>query len=30
LVRDAMTGVLQLNVPLAVDIGIAPSWLEAH
>jgi DNA polymerase-1 len=30
LVRDAMTGVLQLNVPLAVDIGVAPSWLEAH
>jgi DNA polymerase-1 len=30
LVREAMTGVMKLNVPLAVDIGVASSWLEAH
>ncbi|MCL1888455.1 MAG: DNA polymerase I [Kiritimatiellaeota bacterium] len=30
LVRDAMAGVMKLNVPIVVDIGIAPSWLEAH
>ncbi len=30
LIRHAMTSVLTLSVPLVVDIGIAPNWLQAH
>ncbi len=30
LLRDAMQGVLPLDVPLVVDVGSGASWLEAH
>jgi DNA polymerase-1 len=29
LVRDQMENVVQLEVPLVVDIGTGPNWLEA-
>jgi DNA polymerase I len=29
LVRDHMENVVQLQVPLVVDIGVGPNWLEA-
>ena len=28
-VREAMEGAIELNVPLVVDIGFGPSWAEA-
>jgi DNA polymerase-1 len=30
IVREEMTGVLDLKVPLQVHIGVGPNWLEAH
>jgi DNA polymerase-1 len=30
LVREAMSGALDLGVPLEVEIGVGGSWLEAH
>jgi DNA polymerase-1 len=29
LIRDKMEGVMDLDVPLTVDIGTGPNWLEA-
>ncbi|MBA3659619.1 MAG: DNA polymerase I, partial [Gemmatimonadales bacterium] len=29
LVREHMEGVIQLRVPLVVDIGVGPNWLDA-
>ncbi|MEP6473328.1 MAG: DNA polymerase, partial [Gemmatimonadota bacterium] len=29
LVRDAMAGAAVLNVPLVVDVGVGPNWLDA-
>ena len=28
-VREAMEGAIELNVPLVVDVGFGPSWAEA-
>jgi len=30
LVRERMEGVLQLRVPLVVDVGVGENWREAH
>ena len=30
LVREEMVGVMELNVPLVVDVGYGQSWAEAH
>lgn len=30
LLREAMEGVVELNVPLVVDVGSGDNWLEAH
>jgi len=30
LIREAMEGVIQLEVPLTVDVGIGKNWAEAH
>jgi DNA polymerase-1 len=30
IVRPAMEGVMELAVPLVVDIGIGRNWTEAH
>jgi len=30
LLRDEMEGVVELNVPLKVDVGVGENWLEAH
>ena len=30
MVREEMTGALSLSVPLVVDVGIGPSWADAH
>jgi DNA polymerase-1 len=30
LVREEMTGVLDLKVPLEVHLGVGDNWLEAH
>jgi DNA polymerase-1 len=30
LVRDCMEGAMRLRVPLKVDLGTGPNWLEAH
>ena len=30
LVRERMTGVVELAVPLVVDVGMGRTWLEAH
>ena len=30
LVRERMTGVVELAVPLVVDVGHGRTWLEAH
>ena len=30
LVRDAMTGAAELEVPLEVSLGVGPNWLAAH
>ncbi len=30
LVREAMTGALTLDVPLKVDIGAGPNWLDVE
>ena len=30
LMREEMQSAVELNVPLAVDIGIGASWFEAH
>ena len=29
IVRDAMEGAASLSVPLVVDLGVGPNWLEA-
>ncbi len=29
-IREAMTGALDIGVPLDVDIGVGPTWLDAH
>jgi DNA polymerase I len=29
LVREKMEGVVELEVPLAVDLGVGDNWLEA-
>ena len=28
MVREAMTGVMELTVPLAVDVAAGPNWLD--
>jgi len=30
LVKEAMEGVIELKVPLIVDIGYGSNWAEAH
>jgi DNA polymerase-1 len=30
LARAEMEGVMELRVPLKVDVGIAPNWTDAH
>ena len=30
LVRESMEGVMALNVPLHVDVGVGGNWAEAH
>ena len=30
LVRDEMSSVMELSVPLVVDVGFGQSWAEAH
>ena len=30
LVREEMEGVLQLSVPIKVDMGVGKNWDEAH
>ena len=30
LVKHKMENVIELNVPLSVDIGLGDNWLEAH
>jgi DNA polymerase-1 len=30
LVKEEMTGVLKLDVPLEVHVGVGNNWLEAH
>jgi DNA polymerase-1 len=29
-VRQAMESVMDLDVPLLVDVGVGPSWADAH
>jgi len=30
IVNDKMVKAVQMNVPIQVDIGVGPNWLEAH
>jgi DNA polymerase-1 len=30
IVREEMSGVMELRVPLVVDVGFGQSWAEAH
>ena len=30
MVREEMTGAISLSVPLVVDVGVGPSWADAH